>query len=55
MDPTAGSFNSIKVAKSLGLSGIGIEKDEGFFKKAKAALEPETAPGTPPVNTVSFD
>lgn len=34
LDPTAGSFNSIAVAKQLGLKGIGIEKDEGFFDKA---------------------
>lgn len=34
LDPTAGSFNSIDVAKQLGLKGIGIEKDEGFFHKA---------------------
>jgi site-specific DNA-methyltransferase (adenine-specific) len=34
LDPTAGSFNSIKVAKELGLKGIGIEKDEAFYKIA---------------------
>jgi len=34
LDPTAGSFNSILVAKSLGLKGIGIEKDENYFNKA---------------------
>jgi site-specific DNA-methyltransferase (adenine-specific) len=34
LDPTAGSFNSILVAKSLGLKGIGIEKDETYFNKA---------------------
>ena len=34
LDPTAGSFNSITVAKSLGYKAIGIEKDRGFFYKA---------------------
>jgi len=34
LDPTAGSFNSIKVAKRLGLKAIGIEKDRDFFNKA---------------------
>ena len=34
LDPTAGSFNSIDVAKKLGLKGIGIEKDRAFFWKA---------------------
>ena len=34
LDPTAGSFNSIRVAKQIGLHAIGIEKDEGFFYKA---------------------
>jgi site-specific DNA-methyltransferase (adenine-specific) len=34
LDPTAGSFNAIIAAKQLGLHGIGIEKDIGFFNKA---------------------
>jgi site-specific DNA-methyltransferase (adenine-specific) len=34
LDPTAGSFNSIEVAKKLGLHGIGIEKDNTFFDRA---------------------
>ena len=34
LDPTAGSFNSIEVARDLGLKGIGIEKDDTFFNKA---------------------
>jgi len=34
LDPTAGSFNAILAAQALGLHGIGIEKDEAFFKKA---------------------
>ena len=31
LDPTAGSFNSIIVARELGIRGIGIEKDDKFF------------------------
>jgi DNA modification methylase len=38
LDPTAGSFNAIKAAVALGLKGIGIEKDDGFFKKAETAF-----------------
>jgi DNA modification methylase len=34
LDPTAGSFNCITTAEEMGLKGIGIEKDEGFYKKA---------------------
>ena len=34
LDPTAGSFNAIIAAEELGMEGIGIEKDEGFFEKA---------------------
>jgi len=34
LDPTAGSFNSIFVAKELGLNGIGIEMNEVFFRNA---------------------
>ena len=41
LDPTFGSGNSGKAAQALGLKYIGIEKDEGFFKKAKAILLPE--------------
>jgi len=33
LDPTAGSFNSVLVAKDMGLKGIGIEKDTVFFWK----------------------
>jgi site-specific DNA-methyltransferase (adenine-specific) len=36
LDPTAGSFNAVTVAKSLGYKAIGIEKDRGFFYKAIA-------------------
>lgn len=41
LDPTFGSGNSGKAAKELRLKYIGIEKDEAFFKKAKAILLPE--------------
>ena len=34
LDPTAGSFNSCFTAYELDMHGIGIEKDEGFHKKA---------------------
>jgi len=34
LDPTAGSFNSVFVAKELGLKGIGIEKNPDYFWKA---------------------
>jgi site-specific DNA-methyltransferase (adenine-specific) len=44
LDPTFGSGNSGKAAKELGLKYIGIEKDETFFKKAKAILLPEENP-----------
>ena len=36
LDPTAGSFASVFAAERLGRSGIGIEKDEGFYNKAHA-------------------
>jgi DNA modification methylase len=36
LDPTAGSFNSISVAKKLGFKAIGIEKDSNYFWKAVA-------------------
>jgi DNA modification methylase len=35
LDPTAGSFASVFTAKTLGRHGIGIEKDEAFYTKAK--------------------
>lgn len=31
LDPTAGSFNSVIVAKKMGMNGIGIEMNEKFF------------------------
>jgi site-specific DNA-methyltransferase (adenine-specific) len=31
LDPTAGSFNSISVARNLGFKAIGIEKNTSFF------------------------
>jgi site-specific DNA-methyltransferase (adenine-specific) len=36
LDPTAGSFNAILAAQALGFHGIGIEKDEGFYKTGSA-------------------
>jgi DNA modification methylase len=38
LDPTAGSFASVFVAERMGRQGIGIEKDEGFYQKAVAAV-----------------
>jgi len=38
LDPTAGSCNSVFTAFSMGRSAIGIEKDEGFYKKAEERL-----------------
>ena len=35
LDPTAGSFNSVQAALNLNRKAIGIEKDDGFFKKAR--------------------
>ena len=42
LDPTAGSFNSCFAADRIGLTAIGIEKDEGFYNKAVARLNPHT-------------
>jgi len=36
LDPTAGSFASVFTAERLGRTGIGIEKDEGFYAKAQS-------------------
>jgi len=38
LDPTFGSGNSVFTAFSMGRSAIGIEKDDGFFKKAEERL-----------------
>ena len=38
LDPTAGSFNSVKSAIELNRKAIGIEKDAGFFWNAVAKL-----------------
>lgn len=43
LDPTAGSFNAIKVAEELGLKGIGMEKDDAFFAKAQARFGPDVS------------
>jgi DNA modification methylase len=47
LDPTAGSFNSVVVAKELGLKGIGIEKDERFYKAAVERNKTPDPPETP--------
>jgi site-specific DNA-methyltransferase (adenine-specific) len=39
LDPTFGSGNSVFTAWKLGRNAIGIEKDEGFYKKAEKRLE----------------
>jgi DNA modification methylase len=39
LDPTAGSFNSVEVARDLGLNGIGIEMDKKFYDTAVARLQ----------------
>lgn len=61
LDPTAGSFNSIFAAKELGLKGIGIEKDNGFFWKGISKLEKiersiSVKTNTPPIpqNTIEL-
>jgi site-specific DNA-methyltransferase (adenine-specific) len=38
LDPTFGSGNSVFQAFAMGCSAIGIEKDEGFYKKAEERL-----------------
>lgn len=35
LDPTAGSFTSIFTSVRMNRNGIGIEKDDGFYEKAK--------------------
>ena len=39
LDPTAGSFNSVFAAFALDRSAIGIEKEEGFYKRGVERLE----------------
>ena len=41
LDPTFGSGNSGQASKELGRNYIGIEKDKGFYEKAKKKLCPE--------------
>ena len=48
LDPTAGSFNSCFAAEALGRKAIGIEKDETFFKKAKAKADGPRDLSVPP-------
>lgn len=43
LDPTFGSGNSVFTAFAMGRSAIGIEKDEGFFKRAEARLQKNSA------------
>jgi site-specific DNA-methyltransferase (adenine-specific) len=38
LDPTAGSFNSIRAAQELGLDAIGIEMDKTFYDNAVKAF-----------------
>lgn len=38
LDPTAGSFNSVFVARRLGLKAIGMEMDKGFYYRALVRL-----------------
>lgn len=38
LDPTFGSCNSGKAARDLGRNYIGIEKDKGFYDKAKSSM-----------------
>ena len=40
LDPTAGSFNTVLAAHELGLTGIGIEMNEGFYNAAVDRLSP---------------
>jgi site-specific DNA-methyltransferase (adenine-specific) len=47
LDPTAGSFNSVRAAVSLGMRGIGIEMDPVFFKKAHDSFYPEPTASVP--------
>lgn len=42
LDPTAGSFNSVQAAVNLGRKAIGIEKDDGFFEKARKKFQEQT-------------
>ena len=44
LDPTAGSFNSVFTAYDMDRSAIGIEKDDGFYKKAEERLEKLISP-----------
>jgi site-specific DNA-methyltransferase (adenine-specific) len=40
LDPTAGSFNTVLAAHELGLTGIGIEMNDGFYNAAVDRLIP---------------
>ena len=45
LDPTFGSGNSVFTAVELGRKAIGIEKDKGFYDKAKKKLDEIFPPG----------
>ncbi len=45
LDPTFGSGNSVFTAVELGRKAIGIEKDKGFYDKAKEKLSEIILPG----------
>lgn len=44
LDATAGSFNSCKAGRELGLTAIGIEKDDTFYNKAVSLDEKRITP-----------
>jgi site-specific DNA-methyltransferase (adenine-specific) len=44
LDPTFGSGNSVFTAVELGRKAIGIEKDKGFYDKAKEKIEEHNSP-----------
>jgi DNA modification methylase len=47
LDPTAGSFNTVLAAHELGLTGIGIEMNDGFYNAAVDRLAPIIADEEP--------
>jgi site-specific DNA-methyltransferase (adenine-specific) len=58
LDPTAGSFNSVRAAVDLGLTAIGMEKDDTFYERARKLFEPQSTPAppeTPPVNEIVYE
>jgi site-specific DNA-methyltransferase (adenine-specific) len=58
LDPTAGSFNSVRAAVDLGLTAIGMEKDDTFYERARKLFETQSTPAppeTPPVNEIVYE